>query len=64
MQWQLFALLENQIFSLLFTCNPKWPEILAELEEGQAPNDRPDLIARVFYMKVTGQPYQFHRSFP
>lgn len=49
---------------ITFTCNPKWPEILAELEEGQVPNDRPDLIARVFYMKVTGQPYQFHRSFP
>jgi hypothetical protein len=31
--------------------NPRWPEILRELKEGQNPLDRPDLIARVFRLK-------------
>lgn len=34
-----------------FTCNPKWSEITAELEAGQTPQDRPDLVARVFSLK-------------
>jgi hypothetical protein len=37
---------------LTFTCNPSWPEIQLELLEGQTAADRPDLIARVFQMKV------------
>ena len=32
------------------TCNPKWPEITAELLPGQDAFDRPDLCARVFRM--------------
>lgn len=39
-------------YFITFTCNPNWPEILAELEQGQVPNDRPDLVARVFHMKL------------
>jgi hypothetical protein len=34
------------------TCNPKWIEITIELRDGQDVNDRPDLIARVFCIKV------------
>lgn len=34
------------------TANPKWPEITDNLAPGQQPNDRPDLIARVFHLKV------------
>ena len=30
------------------TCNPNWPEIKNELKPGQKPQDRPDLVARVF----------------
>ncbi|CAG8579322.1 24309_t:CDS:2, partial [Cetraspora pellucida] len=33
-------------------CNPHWPEILAELYNNQTPNDRPDIIARVFHLKL------------
>jgi len=33
------------------TCNPKWPEIAAELKPGEQPQDRPDLITRVYEMK-------------
>ena len=33
------------------TCNPNWPEIKNELKEGQTPQDRPDLVARVFKLK-------------
>lgn len=36
-----------------FTCNPKWPEIAAELLPGQDAKDRPDLTARVFKLKLT-----------
>ena len=35
-----------------FTCNPNWPEITRELLKNQIPSDRPDLIARVFKMKL------------
>ncbi|PAA46684.1 hypothetical protein BOX15_Mlig000328g25 [Macrostomum lignano] len=36
---------------LTMTCNPKWPEILAELLPGQTAVDRPDITARVFELK-------------
>jgi len=36
---------------LTMTTNPYWDEITQELEPGQTPYDRPDLIARVFEMK-------------
>ena len=39
-------------FFLTFTCNPNWPEITGSLFEGQQTNQRPDIIARVFHMKV------------
>lgn len=35
-----------------FTCNPKWPEIENELGEFQQANDRPDIVVRVFKMKL------------
>lgn len=37
-----------------FTCNSKWQEIaeLIRFEDGQQPSDRPDMIVRVFNMKV------------
>lgn len=34
------------------TCNPNWEEIKRELEVGQLPQDRPDLIVRVFRAKL------------
>ena len=34
------------------TCNPRWIEITRELEPGEAPSDRPDLLARVFKLKL------------
>jgi hypothetical protein len=37
---------------LTMTCNPNWPEILDNLSPGQTPQDRPDLIARVFRAKL------------
>lgn len=39
-------------FFITLTANPRWPEILAELFPGQQPTDRPDLVARVFRLKV------------
>ncbi|XP_057310488.1 uncharacterized protein LOC130648452 [Hydractinia symbiolongicarpus] len=37
---------------LTFTCNPNWPEVKDNLFPGQSPCDRPDLIARVFNLKL------------
>ena len=37
---------------ITFTCNPQWSEIVASLKPGQTSSDRPDLIARVFQLKL------------
>jgi hypothetical protein len=37
---------------ITFTCNPKWPEITSVVLKGEYPNDRPDIIVRVFHMKL------------
>ncbi len=39
---------------ITFTCNPKWPEIrhFLDLIPGQPPEDRPDIVDRVFMMKL------------
>ena len=39
-------------FFVTFTCNPRWPEITAELLPGQRSEDRPDLLARVLRIKL------------
>jgi hypothetical protein len=40
-------------YFVTFTCNPKWLEISeAMFEIGQKPNDRADIIVRVFNMKL------------
>ena len=40
-------------FFVTFTCNPRWLEVVeAIFEAGQKPNDRNDLIVRVFNMKL------------
>jgi hypothetical protein len=40
----------NVVFT--FTYNPNWQEIVAKLKPNQTTFDRPDLVARVFQMKV------------
>lgn len=37
---------------ITFTANPRWPEIVRNLLPGQQAADRPDLIARVFALKI------------
>lgn len=37
---------------LTMTCNPNWEEITRELERGQTPQDRPDIVVRVFRAKL------------
>ncbi|UYV73007.1 hypothetical protein LAZ67_10001499 [Cordylochernes scorpioides] len=39
-------------FFVTMTCNPKWLEIVENLEEGQSVEKRPDLVVRVFKMKL------------
>ena len=37
---------------ITFTCNPQWKEITDELLEHQTSADHPDLVARVFKLKL------------
>ena len=37
---------------ITFTTNPKWTEIIENLLAGQDPQDRPDIVARVFRQKI------------
>ena len=37
---------------ITLTCNPNWPEIRSALRDGQIPADRPDIVARVFHLKL------------
>ena len=39
-------------YFITFTANPQWPEIRDHLLPGQQPGDRPDLVARVFQMRL------------
>lgn len=34
------------------TCNPKWSEIVEKLLPGQKPQDQPDMVSRVFKLKL------------
>ena len=36
---------------ITMTCNPKWIEILRELEPGETAQDRPDVTVRIFHAK-------------
>lgn len=37
---------------ITMTCNPKWPEITSELKPGETTDDRPDIVDRVFRIKL------------
>ncbi|KAL6140312.1 hypothetical protein ACLB2K_058612 [Fragaria x ananassa] len=37
---------------ITMTCNPNWEEVKSELLQGQVPQDRPDLVTRVFHTKL------------
>ena len=39
-------------YFITMTCNPYWPEITSQLFPGQTPQDRPELVARVYRAKL------------
>ncbi len=39
-------------YFITMTCNTNWDEITQVLKPGEVPNDRPDIISRVFRMKL------------
>jgi len=39
-------------FFITVTCNPKWPEIQRCLSPNETASDRPDIVARVFQLKL------------
>ena len=43
------------------TSNPRWREIREGLLDGQAPHDRPDLMARIFRLKLTALLSDVHK---
>jgi hypothetical protein len=38
---------------ITMTCNPRWPEITENIRPGQTAQDRPDLVARIFRLKLS-----------
>lgn len=48
----IVRVLGSPSYFITMTCNPKWKEIQQELKPGQTASDRPDLIARVFQLKL------------
>ena len=45
---------ENLDLFITFTCNPTWPKIIRALAliQGQRPEDRLDIVSRIFKMKL------------
>ena len=39
-------------YFLTITCDPNWQEITEALKPGEVANDRPDILSRVFWMKL------------
>lgn len=39
-------------YFVMMTCNPLWDEITNELLPGQTPQDRPDVVSRVYRAKL------------
>jgi len=39
-------------FFITITANPSWPEVTQNLRFNETPADRPDLVARVFNLKL------------
>ncbi|XP_008482471.2 uncharacterized protein LOC103519163 [Diaphorina citri] len=37
---------------ITFTCNPKWTEVQNDLKPGQKAQDRNDIVARIFHIKI------------
>jgi hypothetical protein len=52
--------LGNPSYFITMTCNPNWPEILAALGPHETPQNRPDLVARVFNMKLRDLLHDLH----
>ena len=48
----LLCVLSPSDLFITFTANPAWPEIVENLMPGQSACDRPDLVARVFHLKL------------
>jgi formylmethanofuran:tetrahydromethanopterin formyltransferase len=53
---------EKPDYFLTMTCNPNWEEITRDLEPNQTPQDRPDIVVRVFRAKLEDLKHQlFHK---
>ena len=39
-------------YFITMTCNSYWEEIVSNLERGQTPQDRPELVSRVYKAKL------------
>ena len=47
---------------ITMTCNPLWPEIIMESLPGQTAQDRPELVARVFKLKLNALLYDLTKN--
>ena len=39
-------------YFITFTCNSNWPESKDAVFQGQSPSERPDIVVRVFFLKM------------
>lgn len=49
-------------FFITFTANPGWEEIRSALDDGQQPNDRPDVITRIFSLKASSMRHEMKKG--
>ena len=49
-------------FFITFTCNSKWEEITSNIPAGSSMTDRPDIIARIFNLKLQALIYDLLRK--
>lgn len=48
----LFSRFGQPDYFITLTCNPRWSEITESMLPGQKPTDRPDIVCRVFHLKL------------
>lgn len=48
----IFGTIGKPDLFITFTCNTRWLEITSNLLPGEEPHDRPDMVTRVFHLKL------------
>ena len=63
MQMAIVCCFGKPDYFITLTCNPRWKEITDELLEGQGPEDCPDIVSRVFKLKLRSLLHDLYYGF-